>query len=242
MLNNSGIVKTSGIAPNSILFNAEHFVSVGAIVNGGPIIPDEYGKKIVKAGTPVTGDLTSRSVALTKASVLPSVLGVFSLRILEAFAADETIVIEGVTYTCKAEENVGAKQFAGADAAAQITSLAKMVTAPEFVIVAGEETDADKLIFTQKVADKLNIPMVSTSATTGEIGPITTVVQPVEEASSNAVGILLHDIDVTLNTTANATVLIFGFVNLDRLDSATQALITPAVKAVLNAKVTFLKD
>lgn len=57
--------------------------------------------------------------------------------------------------------------------------------------------------------------------------------------ASNAVGVLLHDVDVT-NGNANGTLLIFGFVNTNRLESTVQALITSEVKTALNAKVTFL--
>ena len=49
---------------------------------------------------------------------------------------------------------------------------------------------------------------------------------------SNAVGILLHDVDVTTGEN-NGTLLIFGFVNTNRLDSTTKALITAEVKAAL---------
>ncbi len=53
-------------------------------------------------------------------------------------------------------------------------------------------------------------------------------------------GVLLHDVDVT-GGAGNGTLLIWGFVNLNRLDTATQALITPAVETALSGKVTFLK-
>ena len=55
-----------------------------------------------------------------------------------------------------------------------------------------------------------------------------------------ATGVLLHDVDVT-DGDANGTLLVFGFVNLDRLDSATAALITDKRKTELSGKVTFLK-
>ena len=51
-------------------------------------------------------------------------------------------------------------------------------------------------------------------------------------SASNAVGILLHDVDVTAGEN-NGTLLIFGFVNTNRLDSTTKALITAEVKAAL---------
>lgn len=64
-----------------------------------------------------------------------------------------------------------------------------------------------------------------------------TVVVP-EPAKSNAVGILLHDVDVTAGD-ANGTILTFGFVNKSRLESDVQALITAPVIAALS-KITFL--
>lgn len=61
-----------------------------------------------------------------------------------------------------------------------------------------------------------------------------------QSAEAVATGILLHDVDVTAGAT-NATLLIWGFVNLDRIDTTTAALLTTAVKGDL-AKITFLKD
>lgn len=121
----SGFKKSTAITPTQILFNTEPQVSVGIVVSDSGVTANSEGKKIVKAGTPLTGNLEARSTAF----------------------------------------------------------------------IAG---------------------------------------------TSNAVGVLLHDVDVT-NGAENGTLLIFGFVNLDRLDSTTAALITPEVKTALNAKVTFIK-
>lgn len=60
-------------------------------------------------------------------------------------------------------------------------------------------------------------------------------------AAGSAVGVLLHDVDVT-EADANATLLIWGFVNLDRVDAATKALLTSEVKTSLAGKVYFLSD
>lgn len=130
MLNNTGITKVSAVAPNQILFFAEPQVSVSVIVNNTGISAGDDGKKIIKAGTPVTGDLTARGTAFTKASTT-----------------------EGV---------------------------------------------------------------------------------------SNAVGVMLHDVDVTAGNN-NGTLLLFGFVDLNKLDTATAALITTEAKAALKGGVTFLK-
>lgn len=59
--------------------------------------------------------------------------------------------------------------------------------------------------------------------------------------SAPAVGVLLHDVDVT-DADANGSLLIWGFVNLDRIDSTTAALITSGVKESLAGRVFFLKD
>ena len=58
--------------------------------------------------------------------------------------------------------------------------------------------------------------------------------------SNPAVGVLLHDVDVTAGN-ENGTALIFGFVDLNKVDSSVTALITTAAKTALAGKVTFIK-
>lgn len=55
----------------------------------------------------------------------------------------------------------------------------------------------------------------------------------------NAKGILLHDVDVTEGN-ANGAIVLFGFVDLDKLEADVYELITDAVKTALDGKVTFL--
>lgn len=130
MLNQTGITKVTGAAPVQILFNVQNQMSVGIkLAKNFSGAVTENGRKIVKAGTPLSGDLTARGTAFV--------------------AAADT-------------------------------------TAP-------------------------------------------------------AVGILLHDVDVTDND-ANATLLIWGFVNLSRVDSTTASKITANRKTELAGKVWFLKD
>lgn len=50
--------------------------------------------------------------------------------------------------------------------------------------------------------------------------------------ASNAVGVLLHDVDVTTGD-ANGTLLLFGFVNTNRIDETTKAKLTGIVKAAM---------
>lgn len=131
MLNQTGIKQRSYGNVDQILFATQYQVSVGIVVDSTGVTAGADGKKILKAGTPVSGDLTKRETAFKKIA--------------------------------------------------------------EVVAKNGE-----------------------TSTTT----------QPVAE------GVLLHDVDVTSGE-GNATLLLFGFVNLNRLDAATKALITDDVKADL---------
>lgn len=125
MLNQTGIKKTSAVSTNQILFATTPQMSVGVVVANTGITAGADGKKIIKAGTPISGDLTARTTPFTK-------------------------------------------------------------------------------------------------------------------ASTSATAILLHDVDVTSGN-ANATALVFGFVDLNKLDTTTANLITSEVKTALSGKVTFIK-
>lgn len=57
--------------------------------------------------------------------------------------------------------------------------------------------------------------------------------------TSNAVGILLHDVDVT-DGNNNGIVVLFGFVDLEKLDEETFKLVTAEVKTALSGKIWFL--
>ena len=194
MLNQSGITKVTGTSPVQILFNVQNQMSVGVKVSDDDYVT-ENGRKLVKAGTPLTGDLKNRASAFAK-GVTGGTKGVFTLQITTAFAADEKLTIDGTDYTCAATEDVAAKKFAGANAAAQITSLLKMVKTDDYDVAAVSGA-TDKLGFTQKVPDASDTtgPTASKTSTTGAIGSVTKVTDPVDP-TANAVGILLHDVDV----------------------------------------------
>lgn len=125
MLNNTGVKSQKFGNRNQILFAVEHQVSMSIVVDESAGVTDNTTKrKIVKAGTPLTGSLDARTTAFTAAS-------------------------------------------AGSSSAA-----------------------------------------------------------------SNAVGILLHDVDVTTGDN-NGTLLLHGFVNTNRIDDTTKGKITEYVKAAL---------
>lgn len=73
---------------------------------------------------------------------------------------------------------------------------------------------------------------------TGNLDARGTAFTPANTDGSDAVGILLHDVDVTRGDN-NGAILLFGFVNTNRIDATTKAKINAAVKTKLN-KITFV--
>ena len=227
MLNRSGITSTNYGNVKQILANVDLQASVGCIVHQS-IGTDVGSKKIAKAGTPIAVNFANLQADVA-AAVGPTA-GVFTLQITTAFAADEKLTIEGVDYTCAATEDVAGKKFAGANAAAQVTSLLKMVTTDKYDVAAVAGA-TDKLGFTQKVADVSDTsgPTVSKTSTTGAIGSVTKVTDPSAGTTGNAV--LLHDVDVTAGK-ANGTALYVGVVNVNRLDADVAAKVAYGVNVV----------
>lgn len=119
MLNQTGVTKVSGTNRKTILVDEMNSTALSIVVGNTGVNAGADGKKIIKAGTPVTGSLTERNTAFTVA-----------------------------------------KDSGG---------------------------------------------------------------------NNNAVGVILHDVDVT-NGEANSQVVIFGFIDISKLDSDVVALLTEAAK------------
>jgi hypothetical protein len=60
----------------------------------------------------------------------------------------------------------------------------------------------------------------------------TAFTEATDTEDSNVVGVLLHDVDVTVADN-NGAILLFGFVNTNRLDSKVKAKITENIKKAL---------
>lgn len=67
MLNQSGVTKTTGLSRKTILYDTKLFFALSVIVSNTGVEADKDGNKIIKAGTPIAGTLTNRSVAFTVA-------------------------------------------------------------------------------------------------------------------------------------------------------------------------------
>ena len=68
MFNKTGIKTEKYGNITQILKNVELQESVGIVVDDSVATADSLGRKIVKAGTPLTGDLDNRTTAFTAAS------------------------------------------------------------------------------------------------------------------------------------------------------------------------------
>lgn len=112
-----------------------------------------------------------------------------------------------------------------------ITQILKNVELQESVGVVVDDSvaTADSLGRKRKIV-KAGTPL------TGDLDNRTTAFTAAKAGSSteksDAVGVLLHDVDVTMGD-ANGTLLIFGFVNTNRIDTTTKAKITEQVKEAL---------
>lgn len=226
------VVKNSYGAPQKqILVADETAVTFGAQIGNTGVEADANGKKILKAGTPLNGNLLDRDTAFVLATTTEGTKAVFSVQITTAFVADEVLTIDGVDYTCAAAEDVENKKFAvGANAAAQVTSLKKMVTAEGYDVGGSSDT----LTFTQKIVDTADQgPTVSKTATTGAFTKTKTT--SAVDGSTNANAVLLHDVDVTAGD-ENGTIISTGHIDLLKLDDAVKALIPSSVITALKAE------
>lgn len=79
---------------------------------------------------------------------------------------------------------------------------------------------------------------LSKAATAGTVGSTATATAGTDGSTATANAVLLHDVDVTAGD-ANGTALIFGFVNINRLDSDVKKKVTAGANKVAN--VSFLK-
>ncbi len=91
-----------------------------------------------------------------------------------------------------------------------------------------------------KAGTPININLQNTTAAVTQ--PAAAVTQPEAKAKVPMNAVLLHDVDVTAGA-ANGTALIFGFVNLNRVESDVATLIATATGSTIGneGKVTFVK-
>lgn len=77
MLNRTGVQKVEGFNDhNTILFCEEGKLAIGVVVGNTGVSADGTGKKILKAGTPIEGDLTARTTPMKKVATKANAVGI----------------------------------------------------------------------------------------------------------------------------------------------------------------------
>lgn len=71
MLNQTGVTKVSGVTRKTILVDELNSTAFSCVVSNAGVTANSEGRKIIKAGTPLVGDLTNRNApfAISGASV-----------------------------------------------------------------------------------------------------------------------------------------------------------------------------
>ena len=107
MLNQTGIKKTSAVTRKVILIAPELAFSLSCKVANTGVNADEDGKKIVKAGTPLAGNIEARDTAFTVAGSEATPCGILlhDVDVTEG-TANAQVVIFGFVDSSKLDESV----------------------------------------------------------------------------------------------------------------------------------------
>lgn len=213
MLNRDGITKKSYVNVRQILANVDLQSSVGCIVPQS-LVPeaDANGKKIAKAGTPININLSNLQAAVRAVSGTSS-----------EESATATVTGTGITAASVVAATFGSKVGSAAGSY-------------EFVAAVDLEATTWKL-GSQTV--ELNTYGITATGTAADGDKITVVYTPTT-ATVPINAVLLHDVDVTSGN-ANGTALLFGFVNVNRVDSdVATAIATAQAIAGASPLLTFM--
>lgn len=197
-----------------ILFCTDPQVSVGIIVDDADVSAGDDGRKIVKAGTPMYGSLLDRATPFTVTgsdtdpsvvteignSSTPQAVGITAATVTASTFATKVNNVGGSYAVTYKSPSIGTSD--GWDFWALGTSdapIATDITLSDYGIVVTGTPEADDY--------------VEITLTAG--------------VDDKAQGVLLHDVDVTAGDN-NGTLLIFGFVNANRIDTETQTALFAA--------------
>lgn len=192
-----------------ILFCTDPQVSVGIIVDDADVDAGADGRKIVKAGTPMYGSLLDRATPFTitgsdtdpsaTAEVSPGSTGITAATVT---ASTFETAVHGVGGTY----NFTYVTYPFVPEGGQLD--------PKWWLGSPGDTEVD-------IAD-YGIVVTGTPEEGDEVS-----VNFTAATDDKAAGVLLHDVDVTAGDN-NGTLLIFGFVNVNRIDAETQTALFAA--------------
>jgi hypothetical protein len=105
MLNQSGVKVTSATTRKIILIAEDKAVALPIVVANTGVTADESGKKIIKAGTPVTGSLSARNTAFTVSTTSPVGIVLHDVDVTDG-NANSQILLFGFVDETKLDESV----------------------------------------------------------------------------------------------------------------------------------------
>lgn len=112
MLNQSSVVTVEGTTRKTILVDELNSTAFSCKVANTGVSADSDGKKIVKAGTPISGDLTARGTAFVKASTTEGVSNATGILLHDVDVTDGTknaqVVVFGFIDLTKLDADVQA--------------------------------------------------------------------------------------------------------------------------------------
>lgn len=109
MLNQTGITRVAGTTRKTILIAPELAFSLSCMVENTGVTAGEDGRKVVKAGTPVSGNLQERDTAFKVAGVGDTPVGIILHDVdVTKGTANSQVVIFGFVDISRLEESVAA--------------------------------------------------------------------------------------------------------------------------------------
>ena len=135
MLNRTGVRREKFGNVSQILFDVKNQTSVGIVVDDSVGTQEATGRKIVKAGTPLAGNLDARTTPFTAASgsgASNTAVGIL-LHDVDVTAGDAngTLLIRGSVNTARIDETTRAKITADVKAKLPLITFANMDGASE---------------------------------------------------------------------------------------------------------------
>lgn len=107
MLNQTQVRTTVGTTRKTILVDEKNSTAVSCIISSAAVEADGSGRKIVKAGTPLTGDLKNRTVAFTTTADASNVVGIAMHDVdVTAGSANGAVLIFGTVDWSKLDSSV----------------------------------------------------------------------------------------------------------------------------------------
>lgn len=124
MLNQTGITEKSGTTRKTILVDEFNSTAFSIVIGDEGISAGSDGKKIIKAGTPIAGDLKVRNTAWKKETTTPKGILLHDVDVT-AGEANAQVVVFGFIDVSKVEDDVQSMLNSTVEAALKMVQFVK---------------------------------------------------------------------------------------------------------------------